>query len=143
MRPGSAPRPRLLPLLLLALLGAGPALAQAPRADDGRRQPLREDPANWWGEVHGWTGSDATRPRGGGPPAGRAPPTPRAEGRATVTTSPTARANVRRAPALDAPVARLMPRNSRLTVFGEAPGGWFQVGEAAPFGWIHESAVRR
>lgn len=157
MAPGSAPRPGRSPrpgrrisilLLFLAALPAG-AFAQSPgpRGPAARDAPLREDPANWWGEVHGWTGSDATRPRAARTPA--APPVPgRAaaparDGRTNVLTSATARANVRREPSLSAPVLRSMERGSRLTVFGEAPGGWLQVGEDEPFGWMHESALQR
>ena len=61
----------------------------------------------------------------------------------TVVTSATSRANIRREPSLSAPVLRAMPQSSTLRVFGEAPGGWFQVGEAEPFGWIHASALQR
>lgn len=30
-----------------------------------------------------------------------------------------------------------------LRVFATAPGGWLQVGDAAPLGWVHESMVER
>jgi len=28
-----------------------------------------------------------------------------------------------------------------LRVFAEAPGGWLEVGDTAPFGWVHGSMV--
>jgi SH3-like domain-containing protein len=60
-----------------------------------------------------------------------------------VTTSATARANIRREPASTAPVLRVVRPGSTLTVFGEAPGGWLHVGDAdRPIGWIHHSALR-
>lgn len=135
----------VLGAILLAGLTAGESAAQtAPGGRDSRR-PLQYDPTDWWGEVHRWTGSEATRPRAARPP----PPAPRtagtapAEGARTVVTSATSRANIRREASLDAPVVRTMPRESTLTVFGEAEGGWYHVGDAEPFGWIHRSALRR
>lgn len=124
-------------LLALVLLAAVP--------DGVRAQPgptLREDPEDFWADVHRWTGSEATRPRGRrAAPAEVRGPDP--EGRPTVRTSTTARANIRQEPSLDAPVIRRMPSGSRLVVFGTAPDGWFHVGDAAPFGWIHETALQR
>jgi uncharacterized protein YraI len=35
------------------------------------------------------------------------------------------------------------PRGSSLRVFSEAPGGWLEVGETAPFGWVHSSMVEQ
>lgn len=40
-------------------------------------------------------------------------------------------------------VLRTVPRSSRLQVFAEAPGGWLQVGEDQPAGWVHSSMVER
>jgi hypothetical protein len=40
-------------------------------------------------------------------------------------------------------LVRVVRPGTSLTVFGEAPGGWLQVGEAdQPIGWIHQSALR-
>ena len=38
---------------------------------------------------------------------------------------------------------RVLPKGSSLRVFAEAPGGWLQVGEDSPFGWVHSSMVTR
>ncbi len=38
---------------------------------------------------------------------------------------------------------RTVTRGTSLHVFGQAPGGWVQVGDQAPFGWIHESMLER
>ncbi len=38
---------------------------------------------------------------------------------------------------------RVIPQGTSLRVFGQAPGGWYQVGDAAPFGWVHESMLDR
>ena len=38
---------------------------------------------------------------------------------------------------------RVIPQGTALHVFGQAPGGWYQVGDAAPFGWVHESMLDR
>lgn len=124
-------------ILALALLAATPRRVPA--------QPgptLREDPEDVWADVHRWTGSEATRPRGrrAAPVEARGPDP---AGRRMVRTSATARVNIRREPGLDAAVVRRMPPGSRLAVFGEAPDGWFHVGDSAPFGWVHESALQR
>jgi len=119
-------------------LAATPARAQAP----GVNPPLRDDPGDWWGDVHRWTGSDATRPTRPTPPTAR-PPTAAPEGTRRVTTSATARANLRREPSTTAEVLRVMRPGSVLIVFGEAPGGWLQVGDGdQPAGWVHRSALQ-
>lgn len=114
-----------------------PAAAQTPsRVDPAVRAPLREDPTDYWADVHRWTGSDATRPRA----AARAP-APAAPER-TVTTTRTSRANIRREPATTAPVVRSVPPGTVLNVFAEGPEGWLHVGDGArPTGWIHPSAL--
>ena len=152
--PHAAPGPSWLCLAVLcALTPAAAALAQpaapAPGRDSARGQPLQQDPGDWWGDVHRWTGSDATRPAAPRAPRGAPASAPARGGEAsaggagTVVTSATSRANIRREPSLSAPILRAMPQSSTLRVFGEAPGGWFQVGEAEPFGWIHASALQR
>ncbi len=118
-----------------------PALAQTlPRPDPAARTPLREDPTDYWADVHRWTGSDATRPR-----ARAAAPAPAvALPSRTVTTSRNSRANIRREPTTTAPVVRSVSPGSVLNVFAEGPEGWLQVGDgASPTGWIHPSALAR
>ncbi|CAH2600764.1 protein of unknown function [Rhodovastum atsumiense] len=51
--------------------------------------------------------------------------------------------NLRAGPSGGGEVIRVVPRDTTLRVFGEAPGGWYQVGDAAPWGWIHSSMVQR
>ena len=41
------------------------------------------------------------------------------------------------------PAIRTVARGTALHVFAQAPGGWFQVGDAAPWGWMHESMLDR
>ncbi|WP_198372529.1 SH3 domain-containing protein, partial [Roseomonas rosulenta] len=104
--------------------------------------PLRDEPGDWWGDVHRWTGSDATRPRRGAEPTAR-PSGPPQEATGRVTTSATSRANIRREPSTGAPVQRVVRPGTSLRVFAEAPGGWLQVGEEdEPIGWIHQSALQ-
>jgi len=50
-------------------------------------------------------------------------------------------ANIRTVPHGNA--VGVAPRGSSLRVFSEAPGGWLEVGETAPFGWIHGSMVEQ
>jgi hypothetical protein len=38
---------------------------------------------------------------------------------------------------------RVVPAGTVLHVFAQAPGGWLEVGDAAPLGWVHESMVQR
>ncbi|WP_230167775.1 SH3 domain-containing protein [Roseomonas sp. CECT 9278] len=115
----------------------GLAAGQPPPGSAGGA-PLREEPGDWWGDVHRWTGSDATRP-----PRARQAPTEPAAATGSVTTSATARSNIRREPAATAPVQRVARPGTVLRVFGEAPGGWLQVGEGdRPAGWIHRSALQ-
>lgn len=129
-------------LILLFALLAGHAVAQAPPAlpDPSRRPPLQNDPTDYWADVHRWTGSDATRPqRGAAPPA----TAPLRDGARRVTTSATARANIRREPSTGAPVLRSLRPGTALIVAEETPDGWLQVlqdGRAS--GWIHQSALQ-
>ncbi|WP_170979557.1 SH3 domain-containing protein [Roseomonas sp. HF4] len=110
----------------------------------GAAEPLRPGPADFWSDVHRWTGSEATRPVG---PAAR--PAPVGGARAApgalrqVITSRRSRANLRRDPGLDAPVLRVLPPGTALNVFAEADGGWLQVGEDRAAGWMHESVLDR
>ncbi|MBB5692443.1 SH3 domain-containing protein [Muricoccus pecuniae] len=47
--------------------------------------------------------------------------------------------NIRSSPTGGGTVLRVAPNGAVLKVFGTAPGGWFQVGEAGPEGWVHRS----
>ena len=38
-----------------------------------------------------------------------------------------------------AKVLRTLPRGLELQLSGRAPGGWLQVGDAEPWGWVHSS----
>ena len=41
------------------------------------------------------------------------------------------------------PSVRVVPQGTALHVFAQAPGGWVQVGDTAPIGWVHESMLDR
>jgi hypothetical protein len=59
----------------------------------------------------------------------------------TVVTSARSGANLRASPQGGA-VLRVLPRSSTLQVFGEAPGGWYQVGQdGTAWGWLHASVL--
>jgi hypothetical protein len=59
----------------------------------------------------------------------------------TVMTSSTTGANIRSSPQSGA-VLRTAPRSTVLEVFGEAPGGWYQVGQdGTAWGWVHRSVL--
>jgi hypothetical protein len=92
------------------------------------------------------------------PPAVQVPapavpqPTPPAESEAAAAVAPPAAqrreqivtrtgANVRAAPSGAAEVVRTVPAAIRMSVFARAPGGWVQVGDTAPWGWVHSSLL--
>ena len=60
-----------------------------------------------------------------------------------VTTTSAHPVNIRNQPGGGGAVIRVVPRASSLRVFDEAPGGWLQVGEEQPFGWVHGSMLGR
>lgn len=70
-------------------------------------------------------------------PAPRAPSAPSSHGAATTRQH----ANIRTSPAGGGAVVRVVPPGSALRIFGEAPGGWYQVGEGEPWGWVHGSML--
>lgn len=51
-------------------------------------------------------------------------------------------ANIRRAPGIASPVVRVTSAGMVLRVF-EQRGPWVQVGDSAPWGWVHEAVVDR
>ena len=48
-------------------------------------------------------------------------------------------ANVHASP--HGPAVRVVPAGTVMHVFGQAGGGWYQVGDTAPWGWVHESMI--
>ncbi|GAV35030.1 bacterial SH3 domain protein [Roseomonas sp. TAS13] len=51
--------------------------------------------------------------------------------------------NLRTQPRNQSQVLRVLPRGTALSVFGESPGGWYQVGSDQPWGWVHGSLTDR
>jgi hypothetical protein len=49
--------------------------------------------------------------------------------------------NIRSAP--QGETLRIEPQGKELRVFGEAPGGWLQIGDTEANGWVHGSLVQR
>ncbi len=41
------------------------------------------------------------------------------------------------------PAVRVVPEGTVMRVFSQGPGGWLQVGDTKPLGWIHESMLER
>jgi hypothetical protein len=119
--------------------------------------PMEPEPGDIWADVRSWTTPSLPQPPGKASRSRAAPPaqddaTPQPAASAapvaagttrSATTNATRRSNIRASPDLGAPVARSAAPSTTLKVFGEAPGGWFQVGDDQPFGWIHRSALRR
>ncbi|MBL6078349.1 SH3 domain-containing protein [Belnapia sp. T18] len=50
-------------------------------------------------------------------------------------------ANLRAAPVGGSEVLGVLPQGSALRAFARAPGGWVQVGDASPQGWVHSSLL--
>ena len=85
----------------------------------------------------------APAPAPAAPTAAAAPPPATARPTGTVTTTAAHPVNIRNSPAGGGAVIRIVPRASSLRVFAEAPGGWRQVGEDQPIGWVHEFMLER
>jgi Bacterial SH3 domain len=68
----------------------------------------------------------------------QAPPTPT---QASGTVVMRQNGNIRSAP--QGEVIRVEPQGKELRVFGEAPGGWLQIGDTEANGWVHSSLVQR
>jgi uncharacterized protein YgiM (DUF1202 family) len=49
--------------------------------------------------------------------------------------------NLRAGPGGGHPILRVVPRGTVMQVFGVAPGGWHQVGDTQPWGWMHASML--
>ncbi len=76
-------------------------------------------------------------PDGGPAPRPAIPSSAAATGTVTVRQS----ANVHSGPG--GPSVRTVSQGASLHIFSQAPGGWYQVGETAPFGWVHESMLNK
>jgi hypothetical protein len=124
--------------------GGGPRGGQAPAVSG--LPPLPSDTALAEQRAPGATTPSATaRPpvadAGGSNAASTA--APRATPGRSVTTTSAHPVNIRNSPAGGGAIVRVVPRASVLRVFGEAPGGWLQVGEDQPMGWLHGSMLDR
>jgi Bacterial SH3 domain len=64
---------------------------------------------------------------------------PRPSGVANGTLVMRQNGNVRSSPNGGGAVLRVARSGSMLNVFGTAPGGWYQVGETEPEGWVHRT----
>jgi len=90
-------------------------------------------------------------PAAAGPPAAPAPgaqPQPSATAQAAPKSTPASgtavmrqNGNIRIAP--QGETIRVEPQGKELRVFGEAPGGWLQIGDTEANGWVHSSLVQR
>ena len=85
------------------------------------------------------------------PPPASAPPLPRSsvqEPSAAAASSSTVQSvtmrqngNLHTGPAGGTPITQVVPRGMALRVFGQAPGGWYQVGTSEAWGWMHGSLL--
>ena len=90
------------------------------------------------------TPASALLPADGVPPSPLPVPTTGSmPAQGSVTTTSAHPVNLRSSPTGGGTVLRVVPRSTRLRVFAEAPGGWYQVGETDPNGWIHGSMLER
>lgn len=72
------------------------------------------------------------------------PAAPASTVQGVVTTTTRHPVNMRAHPSGEAAVVRVVPRAASLQVFGEAPGGWLQVGQdGEALGWLHNSLIER
>ena len=81
-------------------------------------------------------------------PAPAAQPQPSATAQAAPRSTPASgtvvmrqNGNIRIAP--QGETIRVEPQGKELRVFGEAPGGWLQIGDTEANGWVHSSLVQR
>jgi hypothetical protein len=85
------------------------------------------------------TGTDL---RSGSPPPMSGPP--RSEAQAAPPDSMVVvrqSGNLRAGPDTGSAVIRVVPRGSVVRIFRTAPGGWYQIGDTAPWGWMHSSLL--
>jgi len=83
--------------------------------------------------------SVAPAPSPAPPPSAAAPPLVASLRRVTLRQN----GNLRAHPNGGGTVLRVVEQGSTLNVFAEAPGGWLQVGDTEPWGWLHNSLVVR
>jgi hypothetical protein len=76
------------------------------------------------------------------PAAGTAPP-PSSSDQSPASGSVTMRRNGNLHADPHGPSVRVVPQGTALRVFAQAPGGWYQVGDVVPWGWVHESMLDR
>ena len=84
-------------------------------------------------------------------PPSSVPPTPRSSTQepSAATASPSnvqsvtmrQNGNLHTGPAGGTPVTRVVPRGTAMRVFGQAPGGWYEVGSSEAWGWMHGSLL--
>jgi hypothetical protein len=74
-------------------------------------------------------------------PAAQQAPPPVVSVQATGSVTMRQNANLHADP--QGPSVRVVPQGTALHVFAQAPGGWVQVGDTAPLGWVHESMLDR
>lgn len=64
-----------------------------------------------------------------------------ARGTASGTLTMRQNGNLRSSPNGGGSVLRVARSGAVLNIYGTAPGGWYQVGESAPEGWVHRSVA--
>lgn len=125
--------------------GAPPLMAPVPESLPSQAQTQAPPPAP--GQTPPATAPGNARAPGAmtpatvqAPAAAAAPGAPRAEqGRVTMQQN----GNLRVHPNGGGAVVRVIGQGSSLQVFDEAAGGWLQVGDGEPWGWVHRSMVNR
>jgi hypothetical protein len=122
--------------------GGGPRTAQAPSTTG--LPPLPADSALSPPPAAAPPAAPPAANAGNAAPPPPAPPAAQpSSSQGSVTTTAAHPVNVRSSPAGGGAIVRIVPRSSVLRVFGDAPGGWLQVGEEQPIGWLHESMLER
>lgn len=120
--------------------GQGARLLELHRAD-GESGPARTRAESWL------RCTDETRRLAPAPrpaaPAPAAMPAPAARATAAEERTVTMRqgGNLRSGPGDTNPVLRTLPRGTTARVFAEGPGGWVQIGDSEPWGWVHVSLL--
>jgi hypothetical protein len=82
-------------------------------------------------------------PQPGASPVPASTPTSDTPDQSAATGNVTVRQNANLHADPHGPSVRVVQQGTALRVFAQAPGGWYQVGDTAPWGWIHESMLDR